>query len=163
MLRVPLPTELGPRDADAAGGDDDLVVLLLDDIAADLVGDLLEFVRDVLHRPVGRRMPGDVGDDDVAVVDGVLDIDDVAAFADFGEVYLHTGGAGVGVEIVDVEFDVVLGAVGIAAEEFTHETHTCDSGVWRHRSYVRAVAAACHHRNETGRTAVARIHRGRPI
>ena len=82
-------------------------------------------------------MPDNIGDDDIAVVDGVLDIDDVVFLANLGEANLYLRRGGVGVEVVDIEFDVVLGAGRATAEELAHKSHIVDSGCRWHRSYVR--------------------------
>ena len=111
-------------DADAGRRDDDLVVALLDDVAVDLAGDLLEFVGDALDGGVLGSEARDVGDHEVAVVDGVLDGDHVLLSFDLGDVDLHRGAVGRRVEVVEVEFDVVLGGVGVPlAEDLAHKAH----------------------------------------
>ena len=100
-----------------------MVVVLLDDVAADLVGDLFQLIGDVLHRAVGRRVAGDIRDDDVAVVDGVLDWYHVALLANRGDVYLRPRVRRRSVEVVDVEFDVVVGAP-VTTQQPAHQSHT---------------------------------------
>jgi len=70
-------------------------------------------------------MAGDVGDDEVAVVDRVLDRDDVLLAGDLREVDAHAARAAGRLEVLlEVERDVVLGtAVSAAAEDLTHDSH----------------------------------------
>ncbi len=115
--------QLRAADADAARRDDDLVVALLDDVAADFPGDLSEFVDDVFDGAVLRAEARDVRDDEVAVVHRVLDSDDVLLSVDLRDVELHAGLRRVRVEVLDVEFDVVLGGTTAPTENLVHEAH----------------------------------------
>ena len=114
------------RDGDAGRCDDELVVALLDDVAVDLAGDLLEFVDDALDGAVADPQARDVGDDEVAVVDCVLDRDDVLLVGDLRDVDGHSRLAAGGLEVlVEVQFHVVVGGVGgTPAHELAHDAHT---------------------------------------
>jgi len=63
----------------------------------------------VLDGAVLRAESRDVRDDHVAVVDGVLDGDDVLLAVYLRDVYFDPDLAGVRVEVLDVQFDVILG------------------------------------------------------
>jgi hypothetical protein len=84
-------------------------------------------------------VPRDVRDHDVAVVDGVLDGDDVALLADRGEVDVGVDAGTARVEVVDVQFHVVVRAPLSAPEELAHQAHRPVPGWSGLNSYVRRV------------------------
>jgi len=77
----------------------------------------------VLDGAVLRAESRDVRDDHVAVVDGVLDGDDVLLAVYLRDVYFDPDLAGVRVEVLDVQFDVILGGTPAPAENLLHEAH----------------------------------------
>ncbi len=121
-----------------------MVVTLLDDVAVDLAGDLLEFVGDSLDGRVLGAEAGDVGDDEVSVVHRVLDGDNVLLAADFRDVDAHSRFVRGRLEIVQVEFDVIPDASGRPiAENFVHETHRKMGSSNEYSSYVRRSKFEC--------------------
>jgi len=77
--------ELFAGNVDAGRGDNQLVVALLDDVAVYLLGDLSQFVDDLFDCPVLGAVACDIGDDEIAVVDRILDRDDVLSTGDLGD------------------------------------------------------------------------------
>src|SRR6056297_1567377 len=65
--------ELLAGDLDTGRRNNELVVALLDDIAVYLFGDLPQFVDYLFDRSVFGAVACDIGDNEIAVVDGVLD------------------------------------------------------------------------------------------
>jgi len=136
MLRCPVPAEQREAATVALSGqflavdrharrcDDDLVLPFHHHVAVDFAGHLSEVLQNAVDDAVARAHPRDVRDDEVAVVDGVFDRDGVALFADLRESNLNARVAARGVEVVQIQFDVVLGAVGAAtAEDLAHDAH----------------------------------------
>ena len=97
-----------------------------------------EVVDDVFHHAVRGSVAGDVRDDQVAVVHRVLDGDDVTLAGDLRDVHLHPRVPPGRVEVVEVEFDVILSRVVLTVtEDFAHDSHERYSGEYGINSYVR--------------------------
>src|SRR6056297_2045162 len=117
--------ELLAGDLDTGRRNNELVVALLDDIAVYLFGDLPQFVDYLFDRSVFGAVACDIGDNEIAVVDGVLDRNHVLSTRDLGDADGGSRATGGGLEAVQIQLDVILGvSLVAAAENLTHDTHT---------------------------------------
>lgn len=121
------PVELLTADPDPVRRDDQLVVAFLHDVAADLPGDLAQLVDDVFDGPILRAKARDVRDDEIPVVHRVLDRDDVFLAVDLRDVHGHARLAGVRIEVVRIQLNVILGGAAVPTEDLIHESHTVDT------------------------------------
>lgn len=126
-LSSELLAEFRAIDRDGGGRDDELVVRFLDDIATDLVSYLLEVLCDAVHRLVCGRVTGDVRDHDIAVVDSVFNLDNIALAVDLCDMNGCCRFVNRSVDIAAVEFDVLAATApasgGTSPENVVHESH----------------------------------------